>query len=177
MYIETYDINEDELKQLNKNLTRKYIKDKIYRKAFEVLKSRQLTLVESIQYDQYKCQEYLKSPNINFEEASVLVALRSKTVKDIKSNTRSFSQNDLMCPLCMKNEDTQEHCLECPKLKNVKPTETHITYDQIYSHSESEQQAIASLFLTILETRNQLLQEGLPGTKTLDPPLHYVAIL
>ena len=172
--IETYDINEDELKQLNKNLTRKYIKDKIYRKAFEDLKSTQLThsKVKAIQYDQYKCQEYLKSPNINFEEASVLVALRSKTVKDIKSNTRSFSQNDLMCPLCMKNEDTQEHCLECPKLKNVKPTETHITYDQIYSHSESEQQAIASLFLTILETRNQLLQEGLPGTKTLDPPLY-----
>ena len=22
-----------------------------------------------------------------------------------------------MCPLCMKCEDTQEHCLTCPKLK------------------------------------------------------------
>ena len=73
----------------------------------------------------------------------------------------------------MKSEDTQEHCLECPKLKNfIKSTEKHIMYNQIYSHSESEQQAIASLFLTILERRNLLLQEGLPGTETLDPLLY-----
>ena len=160
---------------MNKTMARKYIKDKIYRKAFEDLKSTQLThsKVRAIQYDQYTCQSYLKSPKFNFEEASILVALRSKTVKDVKSNIRSFVQNDLLCPLCMKSEDTQEHCLECPKLKNViKPTERHITYNQIYSHSESEQQAIASLFLTILEKRNLLLQEGLPGTKTLDPPLY-----
>ena len=75
----------------------------------------------------------------------------------------------------MKSEDTQEHCLECPKLKNViKPTEKHIKYEQIYSQSESEQQAVASLFLNILERRNLLLQEGLPGTETLDPPLYIV---
>ena len=35
-----------------------------------------------------------------------------------------------------------------------------------------EQKAVASLFLTILEKRNQLLQDGLPGTKTLDPTLY-----
>ena len=69
--------------------------------------------------------------------------------------------------------DTQEHCLECPKLKSIiKPTEMHINYNQIYSQSESEQKAVASLFLTILERRNLLLQEGLPGTKTLDPTLY-----
>ena len=60
-----------------------------------------------------------------------------------------------------------------PKLKNViKPSEKHIKYEQIYSQSESEQQAVASLFLNILERRNLLLQEGLPGTETLDPPLY-----
>ena len=70
----------------------------------------------------------------------------------------------------MKSEDTQEHCLECPKLKNIiQPTETHIAYNQIYSQIESEQKEVASLFLNILERRNLLLQEGLPGTETLDP--------
>ena len=124
-------------------------------------------------YEKYTCQEYLKSSKFSFEEATILVALRSKTVKDIKSNIRSFSQNDQMCPLCMKSEDTQEHCLECPKLKNIiQPTETHITYNQIYSQIESEQQEIACLFLNILERRNILLQEGLPGTETLDPSLY-----
>ena len=173
--LEGYDIDEDELKQMNKNMTRKYIKEKIYTKAFEDLRSTQSThsKVKDIKYEKYTCQEYLKSSKFSFEEASILVALRSKTVKDIKSNIRSFSQNDQLCPLCMKIVDTQEHCLECPKLKSIiKPTEMHINYNQIYSQSESEQKAVASLFLTILERRNLLLQEGLPGTKTLDPTLY-----
>ena len=131
--------------------------------------------MKDIEYDKYACQEYIKSSKFRCEESTVLAALRSKTVSDIKSNIRSFSQNDMLCPLCMKSEDTQEHCLECPKLKNVIiPTEKHIKYEQIYSQSESEQQAVASLFLNILERRNLLLQEGLPGTETLDPPLYLV---
>ena len=175
--LEIYDVNEDELKQLNKNLAKKYVKTKIHTKAFEDLKMLQSkhSKVKDIEYKEYACQGYIKSSKFRFEESTVLAALRSKTVSDIKSNIRSFSQNDLLCPLCMKSEDTQEHCLECPKLKNVKkPTEKHIVYNQIYSQSESEQQEIASLFLTILERRNLLLQEGLPGTETLDPPLYLV---
>ena len=174
--LETYDINEDELIGMNINLTRKFIKAKIYEKAFEDLKSKQIThsKVKNIKYEEFTCQTYLKSSKLSFNEASILFALRSQTLKDVKSNTRSFSQNDNLCPLCMKSEDTQTHCLQCPKLKNViKPTEKHIEYKQIFSKCESEQQEVASLFLRIVEKRNQLLQEGLPGTKTLDPPLYY----
>ena len=145
---------------------------KIHTKAFEDLKTLQTkhSKVKEIVYKEYTCQGYIKNSKFKCEESTILVALRSKTVRDIKSNIRSFSQNDSLCPLCLKSEDTQEHVLECPRLKNViKPTQKHILYNQIYSQSESEQQAIASLFLTILETRNRLLEEGLPGTKTLDP--------
>ena len=162
---------------MNKNVSKKHIKEKIYAEAFEELKMMQSkhSKVKDLKYEKYACQEYLKSPIVSFKEASMLVSLRSKTVKDVKSNIRSFSQNDQLCPLCMKSEDTQEHCLECPKLKStITPTEKHIEYNQIYSQSESEQQAVASLFLTVLERRNQLLQEGLPGTETLDPPLYLV---
>ena len=170
--LEMYSVNENELKQLNKNAAKKYIKTKIHTKAFEDLKMVQEkhSKVKDIEYKEYGCQGYITNLKFRFEESTVLAALRSKTVRDIKSNIRSFSQNDSLCPLCLKSEDTQEHCLECPRLKNViKPNEKHIQYNQIYSQSESEQREIASLFLIILEKRNRLLQEGLPGTKTLDP--------
>ena len=115
----------------------------------------------------------MRSKKFTFEESSLLVAMRSKTVSNIKSNIRTFSQNDNLCPLCMKSEDTQTHCLECPKLKSmIKPAEKHIEYKHIFSKCETEQKAVASLFLTILEKRSQLLQEGLPGTETLDPLLY-----
>ena len=114
----------------------------------------------------------MKNKQFSFEESSLLV-LRSKTLSNIKSNIKSFSQNDNLCPLCFKSEDTQMHCLECPKLKStIKATEKNIEYKQIFSKCEMEQKAVASLFLTILEKRTKLLQEGLPGTETLDPLLY-----
>ena len=173
--LETFDINENELKLNSKNTTKKYIRSKIYAKAFQDLKyaQSQHSKVKDIEYENYACQGYMKNRKFSFEESSLLVAMRSKTVPNIKSNIRSFSQNDSLCPLCMKSEDTQTHCLECPKLKSIiKPTEKHIEYKHIFSKCETEQQAVASLFLTILEKRNLLLQEGLPGTETLDPLLY-----
>ena len=159
--LETYDINENELKLKSKNVAKKYIKDKIYEKALKDLKHAQSqhSKVKDIEYEQYACQGYMKNTQFSFEESSLLVALRSKTLSNIKSNIKSFSQNDNLCPLCFKSEDTQIHCMECPKLKSmIKPTEKHIEYKQIFSKSETEQQAVASLFLIILEKRNQLLQ-------------------
>ena len=77
-----------------------------------------------------------------------------------------------MCPLCMKFEDTQKHCIECPKLKSVRDQfKEHINYDHIFSSCELEQQAVASLFLNILETRQRLIQEGLPGTWNTGPDI------
>ena len=109
----------------------------------------------------------------SYEEASMLFALRSRTVKDIKCNMKSFSQNDKMCPLCLKTEDTQEHCMECPKLKHLQnKSNNQIQYNHIFSKSEQEQKAVTNLFLRIFETRQSLIQEGLPGTETLDPILY-----
>ena len=64
-----------------------------------------------------------------------------------------------------KNLITQKHCIECPKLKSVRDQfKDDIKYDHIFSSCELEQQAVASLFLNILETRQRRIQEGLPGT-------------
>ena len=169
--IETFDIDEDKLKQLNKNQAKKYIKEQIYVKAFTDLKLLQAnhSKVKHIKYEKFETQEYLKSPKYTFKEASTLLALRSRTVNNIKANTRLFSQNDLLCQLCLKDEDTQEHCLNCPKL--IRQNENHLEYNDIFSSNESVQHAIANQFVNILE-RRQLLQDGRPGTETLDPALY-----
>ena len=102
--LETYDINENVLKLNSKNVAKKYIKDKIYEKAFEDLKHAQSqhSKVKDIEYEQYACQGYMKNKQFSFEESSLLVALRSKTLSNIKTNIKSFSQNDNLCPLCLK---------------------------------------------------------------------------
>ena len=47
-----------------------------------------------------------------------------------------------------------------------------IQYNHIFSKSEQEQKAVTNFFLRIFETRQNLIQEGLPGTETLDPILY-----
>ena len=165
--MEKFDIDENALKEKTKSQAKEYIKKKIYSKTFENLKDIQRThsKIKNIRYDHYKIQNYITNPKLKYEEASLLFALRSQTVKNIKCNLKSFSQNDKMCPLCMKSEDTQEHCLQCPKLKNVQDkVKNHIDYNHIFSNCEVEQKAVAALFFTILEARQRLVQEGLPGT-------------
>ena len=139
----------------------------LHSKAFENLQAVQKThsKVKDMKYAEYKMQNYLKNSEMKYEEATLLFALRSQTAKDIKLNTKTFSQNDKMCPLCLKFEDTQKHCIECPKLKSVRDQfKDDIKYDHIFSNCELEQKAVASLFFSILETRQRLIQEGLPGT-------------
>ena len=94
----------------------------------------------------------------------MLIALRSHSVKEIKTNFKTFNRGDQLCPLCLRNEDTQEHCLKCPKLKNIADnTDENIDYDDIYSDNVLAQKRIAAQFLLLLEERDQLLQAGLPG--------------
>ena len=165
--MQNYNVDEDALKTKTKSQAKNYIKEKIYSKTFENLKTAQKThsKVKDIEYTEYKMQKYLKNSKMKYEEATILFALRSQTVKNIKLNIKTFSQNDKMCLLCMKVEDTQKHCIECPKLKSVRDQfKEHINYDHIFSSCEPEQQAVASLYLNILETRQRLIQEGLPGT-------------
>ena len=165
--MQKYNVDGDVLKTKTKSQAKNYIKEKIRSKTFENLQAVQKThsKVKDIKYTEYKMQNYLKNSKMNYEEATLLFALRSQTVKDIKLNTKTFSQNDKMCPLCLKFEDTQKHCIECPQLKSVRDQfKDDIKYDHIFSNCELEQKAVASLFFNILETRQRLIQEGLPGT-------------
>jgi hypothetical protein len=47
-----------------------------------------------MKYAEYKMQNYLKNSEMKYEEATLLFALRSQTVKDMKLNAKTFSQND-----------------------------------------------------------------------------------
>jgi len=129
--MQKYNIDEDVLKTNTKCQAKKYIKEQIHSKAFKNLQAVQKThsKVKDMKYAEYKMQNYLKNSEMKYEEATLLFALRSQTVKDMKLNAKTFSQND-----------------------------------KIWRYTKTLQKAVASLFFNILETRQRLIQEGLPGT-------------
>ena len=89
----------------------------------------------------------------------MITALRSQTVRGIRNNFHSFYNNNIKCQLCLQSLDTQEHCIECPKiLEKTHSMKKHISYEHIYGNVH-QQKDIAQLYIVILKIREDLLQD------------------
>ena len=88
---------------------------------------------------------------MNNHEVSLLFALRSKTVKEFKANFPFNINKD--CPMCGKEDDSQEHCLECEDTYPEGTRDKTISYSDIYSEDVQKQTAVTKLFATLLQRR------------------------
>ena len=111
---------------------------------------------------------------ISEEEINVLTALRSKCIRGIRTNFKSMYKTCLHCPLQCNTEepqhDTQEHVLQCKKLKG-----SNMDIDYVYTEGV-EQSEIARQFSELMRQRTTLLEGEttpssccLPGASFLDP--------
>ena len=84
--LEKYGIDKNELKVKTKTQAKKYIKENIYKMTFEDLKEIQKShsKIKNIEYTEFKRQEYMNNEKLSYDEASLVFALRSRTVKDIQ---------------------------------------------------------------------------------------------
>ena len=64
-------------------------------------------------------QQYLISPLISNEEAEVLTAILSHTVRGIKDSFHNYNKNNMRCELCTSAIDSQEHCMIGLKLTHI----------------------------------------------------------
>ena len=119
-------------------------------------------------YKTFEVQEFIKCPTITHKEAVMLIALRSQTLRQIKGNFHTFYKDESQCPLCQNNYDSQEHCMVCTKLEHEEST-THIVYNHIYG-DVFQQKEVASLYLRLIETRDQIILDSLPGVDTNTGP-------
>ena len=98
---------------------KKIIKNKVRCAALTELKKNQDThsKVRDILFEGLsQPQHYLISANFNYKLSSLLFNLRCRTVKDIRLNFKTMYQSDVKCPICLLQDDTQEHLLQC---KNI----------------------------------------------------------
>ena len=103
------------------------------------------------------------------EEASYLLALRTRTVRGVRGDFRGMYP-DTTCPLpgCTE-EDTLPHILECQvlALHRGAPMPAASSMD-IYGDDIAEQKIITTTFMELMETRAAILdqsalQGGAPG--------------
>ena len=118
---------------------------------------------------------YLRNPHFKQKKSSLLFALRTKTVRGIKSDFGGLYA-DKQCPMpgC-SHPDTLAELLTCPAIMDrMEDTgaPTTVTYDDVFSEDIKCLRRVTDRFEEMLEARKEIL--GDPGTPAAAPagPLH-----
>ena len=131
------------------------------------------TKVRSTRYNKLEIQPYLRS-NLTEDEKSMLTALRSKCLREIKTNFPKMYKVCQHCPLRCNPEDpqmdTQEHVLVCSKLGG-----SNVHVDFIHA-SVVEQSQVTKEFCKLMMRRSTQVEAAgtstdgccLPGASFLD---------
>ena len=93
---------------------KEFIKSRIRAAALKHLNQIKQThsKVKEFPYEKLETQSYLISPLFSNNSVNLLFPLRSRTV-DCKLNFKNrYKEMDVLCPLCVDSEDSQQHMLE-----------------------------------------------------------------
>ena len=87
-------------------------------------------------------QEYLTSEIFSNQKCSIIFALKSKTLRGVKSNFKSVNPDNYLCPLCQRHPDTQQHVLlsRCKILQDILPYISLIDYSGLFGNLHKQKE-------------------------------------
>ena len=141
------------------------VKVKVKEAAFKYLIDKKLnhSKMSDINYSKLELQNYLHCPLFGSEEAQMLFALRTRTVRGVKNDFRGMFQ-DVMCPVGCGNNDTLKNILTCTVLHKHYKTETlareHTVLADIYSTDVHKQKQVTQLFTELMKIRENILSNN-----------------
>ena len=145
------------------------IKSKVKDAAFKYLlqKKNTHTKMNNIRYSKLELQEYLNCPLFGTEQAQMLLALRTRTVRGIKSDFKGMFQ-DILCSLGCGNPDTLQNILTYTVLKKYFKTDVIATentvYEDIFSTDVQKQKRITELYTKLFDIRENLINNPVKPT-------------
>ena len=165
-------MNDHEVERMSEYEYKTHIKKHIRKAAFEELEEIRSSH-SKVSQNKYsglnRPQEYLRDRSITSKQSSLLFSLRSKTIRGIKENWSFMGQENTLCPLCERHQDSQSHVLNCPVMIRIKPKmNNHVRYEHINGSLEEQIQLVQE-YEKYLELRDILLENndeyqiGLPG--------------
>ena len=157
---------EEEIQRMPKKSLKDAVKEKVKIAAFKHLMTKKTSKTEKLNYKSLHTQNYLKSPMFTEQEAKLLLALRTRTVRGIRTDFPGmYSTRE--CPMegC-REEDTLSHLLTCSML--LQHTEerrrvSKVEMEQLYSGSIEQQLEATQVFELLLATRTRLEEDGTPA--------------
>ena len=144
-------IQDEEISQMNETKFKNTIKFKIKE------------ALNNITYNKLEMQSYLQSPLFGSEDARMLLALRTRTVRGVKTDFKGMFP-DVECPLGCGSTDTLENILTRPVLLNNFQSDTlannKITFADIYSSDINAQKQVTELYSKLMSIRENIMNNS-----------------
>ena len=170
------EINEDIIKETNRDTFKKLIKTNVWNAFFKELEQNKLShiKVKEIKYSGLRSpMKYLTDPSFDNSMRSLLLNLRSKSANSFQDSFHRKYGKEPPCKMCRKSIDSQEHSLTCIRIKQElsssdKELLNSVKYSDMFG-SVSQQFMVTKMFQRILEIQESLggnsFKMAYPGTK------------
>ena len=116
--------------------------------------------MENLKYDKFELSAYLNSPLFNNDSRNLLLALRTRTVRGIRSDFGGLYP-DKKCPLGCGDTDTLKNILLCQVLKQYHKSQdvinSDIRYEDIFSCDITKQKQVTEVYKQVLEIREKII--------------------
>ena len=154
---------------ISKMKQRKYksfIKTKVKESALKnlLLQKSTHTKMSDIKYTKLEIQPYLNSPLFGSEQAQMLLALRTRTVRGIKADFKGMF-TDLQCPLGCGNADTIQNLSTCTVIQKHFKTEAvtadRVDYEHLFGADIKKQKEATEMFTQLLNIREQIINNNI----------------
>ena len=148
------------------------VKQTVRKAAFQSLeeKKNSHSKVSQNQYtDMDKPQGYIVEKNTTNTHVSILFALRSRSIRGIKTNFQHLYSHNTLCPICERSIDTQEHLIQCKVLLDILPLTENISYSDLQG-STQRQVEFVRIYEQYLTLRDEILEDT--ASEVCLPVLH-----
>ena len=158
------EISEEDIKSMKKakfrTIVRRKMRDAAYKSLNQVKENH--SKINGLTYDKLEQTAYLSSPMFNTDSRKLLIALRTRTVKNIRNDFRGMFP-DNKCLLSCGNTDTLQHVLECSVLRrhhiSQNITSSGVRYTDVFSINIKTQKQATQLYSELLEIRENLTSQ------------------
>ena len=140
-----------------KTLIKKHVRNAAF-KALISLKNSHSKVSQNQYSDMNKPQGYIVDKNITNTQVSLLFALRSHSIRGIRTNFSQLYSHNTLCPVCERSIDTQEHTIQCQVLLDILPLTQDISYDDLQGPTQSQIEFVR-VYEQYLTLRDEILED------------------
>ena len=151
------ELSEADIRSMSQYKFKNLIRNKMENLAISYLESQKKQKCSNLNIKTFSPQEYILSKNLSISEVQTLFKIRNSMI-DVKANFKA-NHESLLCSLCLSFCETQDHLINCTKIREK--LKGVIEFDKLNIEmayqSLKNQELLAKYYTIILNARKDMI--------------------